>query len=179
MKLATKVTSAFDRTMGILASVGGGLLIFVMLIMCAEIVSRLIVGHSILGVMDIAEYSLLFILFLGTTWVLKREEHVKMEFVINRLSPGAQSILNSITSTVAALICLLIAWFGVKVTVECFHSGYYFPKVLTIPAYFILFIIPIGSLLLFIQFLRRTRGYLKSWRTSKEQGVSGAPRLNP
>ena len=172
MKLRNKVANTFDRTIGTTAVLGGVLLIFVMLAICAEILQRLILGYSIEGVIEVTEYSLLYLTFLATAWVLKREGHVRMDLLVNRLSPGGQFVLNSITSIVAAFICLVIVWYGVKVTLDCLQIGYFFPKVLKIPAYSIVVIVPIGSFLLFIQFLRRTYGYLRDWKESKEQGTS-------
>jgi len=67
-----------------------------------------------------------------------------------------------ITSSVGAAACLVLAFFSVKVTWQHFQTHYLFTRFLEVPSYPILAIIPIGSLLLFIQFLRRVYDYFKA-----------------
>ena len=119
---------------------------------------------SIVWIIEITDYCLLWITFLGTAWVLKVDGHVKMDMLLNRLTPGTQDIVNMITSAVGAIACLILAFFSVKVTWQHFQTHHLFTRYLDVPSYPILAIIPIGSLLLFFQFVRRTCGYLKAWK---------------
>ena len=115
---------------------------------------------------------LLYITFLGTAWLLKRDGHVKMDLLLTRLNSRVRNSLNIITSLVGAIICLTIACFGAWVTWDTLQMGYKMSTALEPPQFLILFIIPLGTFLLFIQFLRRTHGYLEMWKASldKEQG---------
>ncbi len=160
MKLITKTTSIFDRTIGLLSLCAGILIIYVMLSVTVEVATRYFLGSMMGWVIEVSEYSLLFITFLATAWVLKREGHVKMDLVLRRLSPGTQTRLNIATSILGAVICLIVFWYGVKVTWDSYQIGYIMAKPLRPPQFLILFIIPVGSFLLFIQFLRRAYGYL-------------------
>jgi len=173
MKLITKATAIFDRTIGLLSLFAGILIIYIMLSVTAEVATRYFLGGMMGWVIEVSEYSLLFITFLATAWVLKREGHVKMDLVLRRLNPRTQSLLNIITSIIGALICLIVAWYGVKVTWNSYQIGYVMAKPLRPPQFLILFIIPVGSFLLFIQFLRRTYGYLghRKELPNKEPGL--------
>ena len=173
MKLITKATPIFDRTIGLLSLFAGILILFIMLSVTAEVATRYFLGSMMGWVIEVSEYSLLFITFLATAWVLKKERHVKMELVLRRLNPRTQSLLNIITSIIGAIICLIVAWYGVKVTWGSYQIGYIMAKPLRVPQFLILFIIPVGSFLLFIQFLRRTYGYLGHWKElpNKESGL--------
>ena len=115
-------------------------------------------------VVETAEYSLLYMTFLGTAWVLKREGHVKMDLVLNRLKPGIQAILNIITSISGAVITLVVAWYGIQTTWDNFVDGSYELTPMEFPTALIMVIVPIGSFMLFIQFVRRAHGYFRSWR---------------
>lgn len=171
MKLLTKVTAIFDRTISLLAFLAAILLILIMLSVSAEVFMRQSLARPIVGVLEITEISLLFITFLGAAWVLKIDKHVKIDLLLNRLNPRAQALLNMITSILCTIGCLIITWYGVRVTWDYFRSGYYFSTPLETPQFVILCVIPIGSFLLVIQFLRRTYEYLEGWRASpaKEQ----------
>jgi TRAP-type C4-dicarboxylate transport system permease small subunit len=165
MRLLTKVNAFIGRTIGLLAFLGAILVVFVMLLVAAHAGMRYFLGRPIPGVIEISEYALLYITFLVAAWVLRREGHVKMDLVLNQLEPRTQILLNIITSIISAIICLVIAWYGTIVTWDHFQVGFYYSTPLRTPAFIIVAIVPIGSFLLFIQFLNRTRGYLDSWRT--------------
>ncbi len=166
MKLLRKSTNVFDGTIDLMAILAGALLIFLMLIVALQVTLR-IFGEAILWIFEISAFTLLYITFLGTAWVLKRDGHVKMDIVLTRLSPGNQSLMNIITSILGAIICLVITWYGVKVTWAYIQVGDFFPGYTRVPRWSVAVGVPIGSFLLFIQFLRRSYGYPRSWRGAK------------
>ena len=137
-----------------------------MLAVGAEVVMRYFFNRPLLWVVEVTGLTLLYITFLVAAWVLRREQHVKMDMVLSRLSPRTQAILNIITSTLSAVIFLAITWYGAWATWEHFKAGYYTSTTMEIPYVYVLIIIPIGSLLLFIQFLRRIHGHIRSFRAS-------------
>jgi len=175
MKLVKKLTNFFDRTIGAMAILAGILLIFTMLSVSVAIASRYFLNRPMGWVIEISEYCLLYITFLVAAWVLKGEGHVKMDIILNRFNPRTQSLINVITSAISAIVCIILTWYGVKVTLELFQTGYFTPTILELPKFIIIAIIFVGSFLLLIQFLRRTHGYLASWGAwrDKEQGSGG------
>ncbi len=172
MKLLTKITSVFDRVLVLLAIVAAILIVLIMLAVDVAVVMRYFVGRPLIWVVEVAEHALLFITFLGAAWVLKGEGHVKMDLVVNRLKPRTQAILGIISSIIGIVISWALVWYGVRVSWHEFQRGGYTP-LLEIPTVFIFPIISIGGFLLFIQFARRARGYLRGVRVplDKEQGL--------
>ncbi len=172
MKAVRKITAIFDRTNNLLAVLAGVLVVFIMLGTAADVLARYLLGTSILWMFEIVEYSLLFITFLAAAWLLREEGHVKMDLVLNRLKPGASTLLNIITSILSALICLVITWYGVEISWSNFQKGIVLGTILEPPKFILLAIIPVGSFLLFIQFLRRSYGYLVSRRAALDEARS-------
>lgn len=172
MKSATKVSVFLDRTMSAPFFLAAVLVIFMMLAITIEVTARYFFGQPMSWMFEIVEYSLLSFTFLGAAWVLKVEEHVKMDVILNRLNPRAQALLNIITSIICVMLWLLLTWYAVKVTWDNFQSGYYLNTVLGPPLYPMLAVIAFGSLLLFVQSLRRTYGFLESWRAYQTKGKS-------
>lgn len=166
MKLLTMGSAIFDRITGLLALLGASLLTLMMLAVCWEVVSRYFLGRGIIWVIEFSEYNLLFITFLGTAWLLKKEGHVKMDIVLTRLNLKNQLLVNSVTSILGAILCLVIAWSGAEVAWDHLQRGLHQPTLIAPPDFPIFLIIPVGSFLLFIQFLRRSYGFLGSWRAS-------------
>lgn len=157
-----KIIHIFDRTLSFLAGVAGCIIIFLMLSVSYEVVTRYFFNRPTVWVIEIGEYLLLYMLFLGTAWVLKREGHVKMDLLLNRLKPRAKSLVNFGTSFICLVCFLILTWYGVQAVLFSARIGYYKGSVIEIPEVFIIVIIPIGSFLLSIQFIRRTYGFLKS-----------------
>jgi len=127
---------------------------------------------SLIWMFETTKFALVWITFLGTAWLLKREGHVKMELLLSRLNPRTRGLINSITSIIAAISCLVVVWYSAMQTWEYYEIGYTTRttwRPLMAP---VMVIIPVGSLLLFIQFLRRAYGNLGDWRASadKEKG---------
>jgi TRAP-type C4-dicarboxylate transport system permease small subunit len=144
-------TPLFDRIIDLLASLAGGLILFMMLSICIDVVLRYFLNRPLTWGVEISEYILLWSTLLSVAWVLKIEGHVKI-------------LVNTITSILGAITCLVLLWYGTKVSWEFFERGTITNTILELPSAPLFAIIPIGSFLLFIQFLRRSYGYLKSWK---------------
>ncbi len=159
-----KIKSAtvfFDNTLNTLAVLAAILLIGMMLMVVVSVTARTIFNIALLGIIEVASIGLLYIAFLTSAWVLRKERHVVMDLVTAQFKPRAQLIINIITSVICALVCLVLVVYGTQVTVMRFQEGttlYYYLEDL-LDAY-VLAIIPIGSFFLFIQFLRRIYGYI-------------------
>ena len=162
-KLQAKATSVFDRALNVTAFAAAALLIFMMLAICLEVVARRI-GYPQEWQMEITEDCMIFITFLGTAWLLKREGHVKMDILVNALNPRAQAWLGIITSVIGVIISLYLVVWGSMTTWDHYQRGVFQMTPLLMPTAPLLAIIPIGSILLLIQFLRRTHGYLGARR---------------
>ena len=176
MKLITKVTKIYDRTIDIFAFLAGILVIFLMISVGLEVGLRYFLGRPTSWVVEIAGYILLYIPFMVAAWVLKREGHVRMDLVLNKFGPRTQPLINALTSLIGALICFTLTLFGVKVSF--YFRGYQTPTSLMLPKSIIIAIICVGSFFLFVQFLRRTFSYLKKWRTpEKEEEPTEKPEL--
>ncbi|MFC1902627.1 TRAP transporter small permease [Chloroflexota bacterium] len=173
MKLLTKFNAVFDRVLDVSAILTGLLIVFIMVSTNSEIISRKLLNASFLWVVPYSEYSLAYIVFLGTAWLLKREGHVRIDIVLNWLNPRQKALLNAITSIITAILCLIIAYVAVLVTWDIYQRGVYIVGILETPKAPLLAIIPVGFLLLFIQFLRRTYENLRNWRAprTEEQGL--------
>lgn len=166
MKLLKKDKTIFDSTLNLSALLAAVLLIFMMILVSAEVVMRYFLGNPIEGAVEITEYTLAWITFLGAAWVLKREGHVKMDLLLIRLNPRNHNIITFITSIIGAIACLVVTVYGVINVWNQFQTGYRLATVLEPYAFIVLSVIPVSCLLLFVQFVRRTFSYLKTLRAS-------------
>lgn len=170
MKLLTKASHIFDCILDLLGIAVGILIIMMMLTVCYEIVIRTLLRPT-QWVLELNEISLLYITFLGTAWLLQKDGHVKIDLVINKLNPRVQAILNTISSVLAASLFFVVTAYSARTTWNHFKLGLFRGTVLNIPNAAILWIIPIGSLLLATQLLRRAHGYMGDWKRSSARKV--------
>jgi C4-dicarboxylate transporter DctQ subunit len=163
-KIAAIMDLVIDRILTTLVVIAGVLCMLMMLGISTEVVTRYFFKMPILGMLEASEIAMLYITFLSAAWVLKKEGHVNMDLINSYLSPRALGILNILLSIIGATIALVLLWYGTKVTIGAFQEGTHMPGNIDINKGYQLVIIPLGSFLLFIQFLRRACGF---WKKSK------------
>lgn len=168
MKFFKRLNKFFDRTVDVLVLFSGFLLLFSMLSVSLSVIARYFFGYTTTWVLEINEFALLYITFLGAAWVLRRERHVIMDIVIQRLNFRSQHIINLTTSILCSCVCLCIMWFGVRLVWQHIQAGRMLTEGLRLPSAVILFVIPFGFLLLFIQFLKRAYGF---WLILKQSEI--------
>ena len=168
MKLLTKLGNIFDKTINGLAYLAGAIIAFDMLSIFFEVVIRKLINVSHTWVVEFSEHSIVYMTFLGAAWLLKAEGHVSMDLLVNRLSPKNKALTNMILSVVGALLCMVLTWYSTATTLDFFERGIYFIKGLQLPMTPLLAPIPIGSILISIQFLRRSFGFWVLYRAPVE-----------
>lgn len=162
MAADNKSTKIFDNFLNAGGALAGVLLIAVMLLTSVKVFFRYVLQEGLLGVDQISGTCLLYITFFGAAWVLKREEHVSIELLTVRLGPKARRWLNIINSIVGAIICLVLTIYGSMEVIYSWQKGILIPAEIEIPRVVNLTVIPLGSLFLWIQFMRRAYQYFKS-----------------
>ncbi len=159
-----KIERIFDRVIFVamsIACVGVGVLT---LIVCYEVVMRTFFNRPSSWVGEYSGHILLYIAFLSAAWLLRKEEHVKMDLITNMLNKKKQAIVDIITSVLGIFICFITAWFTAKVAIDMFQTGYVTQSVLRLPEWPLMTMIPLGFFLLAIQFIRRTFKLYRVWK---------------
>ena len=126
---------------------------------CMDVLLRYSFNRPISWMLEITEYTMLYIPFLGAAFVLKEDGHIRIDLVITFLSERSRGWLNVVTSFVGGVVMLTYTWFGAQVTLDYFKRGVPSLESLRTPMFLILMIIPIGGLLFSIQFFRQMKGY--------------------
>ncbi len=167
-----RLLKALDLAMEGMTFLGGAFLIFIMLSVCGDVVLRTFFDYPQVWVTEVTECILLYITFLASAWLLREEAHVSVDIVIDHLKPWTVAFLGIISSLIGVFVSVVLTVFGTRVTWDYYQRGVYTPSALEVPVYLILLVIPIGSLLLSAQFIRRialnTAGFLIESKRAKE-----------
>ena len=172
VKAMKKPLDIFDHILNIVAFLAGTILIFIMVSVCLDVILRYFFNRPLIWVTQVTECLLLYITFLGSAWLLREEGHVKVDMLINHLGPKTVALLGIISSTIGIAVSVVLTVFGSSLSWYYFRTGLYTPTILQIPIFAIIVIIPVGSLMLLLQFIRRTFKFIAGFII--EKGKSGS-----
>ena len=156
MKVLVKAAALYDYLNNMLSGLVGLILVLMMLLVSFDVIGRSVLNRSIPGTIEISEWAIMCIPFLGAAWLLRSDGHVKMDIVLNRLSPKTRAILNFATSILGATLCFTFTWYVAQNTWDDCITGYYHVSVLSLPRAPFSGIMTVGFFLLGIQFIRRS-----------------------
>ena len=165
MKPAKKIVSTLETIytwcINSGAALSGFLIAFIMLVMSAHVLMRYFLLMPIKWAVEITEYLMVWITFLGVAWVLRENAHIRVDIISTRLKPRAQALLNAVTNSVIALVCLVLTILGIIVTYESIIRGAARVYLYTVPLWILIICIPLSCFFTCIQAIKMVREYLQ------------------
>lgn len=163
MKTLKKIWSSgdkiFDTVVEYFAYLAATILVLMALSITLDVILRTTLNYPLKWVFEATEYSLLIITFLAATWVLQKDQHVKLDLLLHIFGTKTRARINGVTALIMAGVCLVLAWSSMTFTVYLFQRDVTITKYYTLPKFVIFIIIPVGFVMLFIQSLKRAYGY--------------------
>lgn len=151
----SRVLRLFDALVDAGAVLAALLLLAVMLATVVKVVLRYGFGEGLLGVDQLSGTMLLYLTFLGAAWVLRRDEHVTIDLLLNALGTRTRARLQVLASLLGCAVCACLAVFGTLEVVYSIQKGIRIPAEIEMPRAVNLAVIPLGCLFLALQFVRR------------------------
>jgi len=156
-----RVLRVFDRIIDIGGAIAAVLLIAVMLATTVKVIFRYGLREGLIGVDQISGTILLYIAMLGAAWVLRRNEHVTIDLLLSHVGPRTRWLLTVVSALAGVAVCLIVTVFGTLEVIDSIRTGVRIPAEIEMPRAVNLIVIPIGFLLLALQFLRQAVDLLK------------------
>lgn len=156
MKSQGTAKRIFDKTLDGMALIAGIFSISIMVLICYLVIMRYLFSSPPAWVLEVCEYLLIYITFLSSAWLLRKNGHVRVDIFLTWLPALAKNLLLIITSLVGCLSCGVITWFSLVVTIDKYSRNILTIQTLRIPEWTLFIIIPVGSLFLLLEFLRQT-----------------------
>ena len=164
MKVTKIAWSIFDKTLTALMVLACALVLLDTLAVTVDVLLRYSLGITWTGLFEITEYSLLWITFLSTAWILKIDGHIRVDLLLNYLNPRHRAIMNSISYIIGIFLLVLITWYSLKITLYDYQESIILPTYLKPSKWYLEIIVPVGYFLLLIEMLRKTYGHLTRWK---------------
>jgi len=108
--------------------------------------------------LDLSEYALYAITFLGAPWVLRENGHIAIELVVERLPPRGRAAARIASDALGALVCAALFYYACRAFWRSYASGNLVYETFVFPEWYLYVLAPAIFLILLLQFLGRLWG---------------------
>lgn len=160
MKGLDKAEKWFDRLLNGMAAIAGIILLFMMLVVCYDVLMRYILRMPVGWVVEVCEYLMIYLTFFGSAWLLREGGHVNVDILYYLISRKSIRRFKIFISFIGAVSTLFLVVYGTATTWDVYQRGVTELKMLEIPKWTLLWVIPFGSVFLSIEFFRQFFHYI-------------------
>lgn len=129
-------------------------------IVTIEVVLRYIFGLSLIFTEELARYLMVWIVFLGGALAVKDDSHIRINVLVQRLSPRLGQLVRIIAHGLTMLLLVVLTVEGTKILPRQLDQ-----MCITIDTsmFYFYLAIPVGSILMIIFILPRIRDSISRW----------------
>jgi len=154
--LSRKAGAPLDWLVDALALVAGALLCALVALTCMDVAARTFKLFPTPWTLDIAEYMLYAITFLGAPWVLREDGHIAIEIFVERLRPRVRRAVRRGSDALGAVICAVLLYYTCRAFWRSYSANNLVHETFVFPEWYLYSIAPPVFLLLLLLLLRRT-----------------------
>jgi len=140
-------------------SIGSTILLLMVLLMGLNVVLRYVFGMPIKGTVELEEFMLVLLVFLGLAYATIQKGHVRIDFILLRLPQTLQAVINTFVSFLTLVLCLVMVW---QSAIWAQHNWSHNVRsvVLRVPLFLFVYVVVFGSALLCLVLLIEFLHYL-------------------
>ena len=175
------IAGAFDRIIDVLAYSSAALVLFMMVLIAADVVLRKLTGFTFDWSTEFTENAVCYVTFTTAAWLARQNRHVVVDIVVSQLNSRNRNVLNTATSILAAATCLFMAYHASRTTLDVWRRHITTATIMEVPMAPLIAIIAVGMLLLSIQFMRNAHFHIQQVRgrpSSTESVLGGHEELH-
>jgi TRAP-type C4-dicarboxylate transport system permease small subunit len=128
-----KFWALFDRLIDIMAVLAGIMLVFICAGVCYTIGMRFLFTKTTIWIIPMAEYALLWIVFLATTWLLRERGHITTDLVYTHLNEKTKRSLDCMMYVIGGLTCAAMVFLGILHVFQCIAGRVTDVRAVTVP----------------------------------------------
>ncbi|MFP4538284.1 MAG: TRAP transporter small permease subunit [Dichotomicrobium sp.] len=147
MPRLTVLADGFARLLHGLAQVA---LVVLLALVAHEVFVRYVLNAPTQFSVEISEYLLVFICFAPAAWILRRDRHVRVSFMLDLLSPRLRARIEAAGMVLVAGFALVLVWKGSEMALTAWQSDDRASSLLGTPLWIPYACIPLGGLALAI-----------------------------
>lgn len=139
------------------------------LLIFVNIISRKLFSYSLTISDEMPIYLFVLMSFMGTAIAARRQAHLGLSIITDRVRPRTRIIINMVTYGIAALFCLLIIIFGIQMVISQYQLGQE-TAAMQWPEWIYGSFVPIGAAFSMIAFIEGIIGMYKESKQVDEDG---------
>lgn len=165
--MAKKKKNLLDRLLDLCLIIVNILMSLLIVIVILDVVMTYLFDAPLDWALEISEYALAFIAFIGAGWLMREEGHLRFDMLLDLLPKKARSILELFVSIVCLVVSIVIAWASFDIMMALLAKGTLTVSVLQVPRWILVSSIPIGFTIFALQLIRRSFHQLQNIRVEK------------
>ncbi len=135
--------------------IAGAVLILDWALVVANVVMRRLFHQPIMGTVDFTTYALVISTLFAAGVTLRSDRQIRMDFLLVYAAPRIRDVLNIAAHLVGVGVFLVLLYYSTAVFLEYYHRGTNLIGDFIFPKWWIFAVVPLGMLLLAVEFLRR------------------------
>jgi TRAP-type transport system small permease protein len=164
----------YGRLLDAMMTAAGILLLFMTVMIGADVFLRNIDAGGIAPSNELSEYILYLITLLAAPGLLRRGRHIRVDIVLQVLPQRVGWLLEWVGDVVGLICCLIFVWYGADVAAASFFDGSVSIKTLVLPEWWLLAPMPAAFALLALEFVFRMQRLALAERRPREDAVSAS-----
>jgi TRAP-type C4-dicarboxylate transport system permease small subunit len=164
----------YGRLLDVMLHAAGFLLLFMAVMIGADVFLRNIGAGGIQSSNELSEDSLYLITLLTAPGLLRMGQHIRIDIVLRVLPGRVGWLLEWLGDLIGIVCCLYFVWYGVRVAAASYLSGAISLKTLIMPEWWLLVPMPVAFALLALEFMFRMWRLALAERRPREDAVSAS-----
>jgi len=145
----------------------------------AEVILRMFAFPSIVGMIELTEYGLFISTFFVAPYLLRTNEHIRVDIVMSRVDPAAARRVEYGVLVTIILISIITGVVGTRIMLTSIREGTLIFKDLIIPQWWLEWIIPLTSLAMALQALELLLDLHKTQHVVSQEPSQHVPGIRP
>lgn len=170
--MTKKAKNLLDRLFDLCLVIVNVLLLLLIAIVILDVVMTYVFHEPLEWALEISEYALAFIAFIGAGWLMREEGHLRFDMILERLPKRARAVMEVLVSVICLTVSIVIAWTALGITMDLLAKGTLTVSILQLPRWILIVSIPIGFTLLALQLIRRSFQHMQVFKESRQKEES-------
>lgn len=154
-KSLRKIARAYDAVLHVCGLFPGLAALFIVMGIAVDVVLRNLGIGSVEWMIEVIEYLLFTLTFVGAAAVLHLNRHVVVDVVVASLSNKKRRRVSIFVNSLMVIICIIFFYYSLSVALSSKSDNTLITKTFTIKEWWLLALLPIAALLLGIESMRR------------------------
>lgn len=167
--MTKKEKNLLDRLLDLCLVIVNVLLLLLILIVILDVIMTYVLKEPLEWALEISEYALAFIAFIGAGWLMREEGHLRFDMILERLPKRARAVMEVFVSVICLLVSIVIVWTAMGITMDLLVKGTLTVSILQLPRWILIVSIPIGFTILALQLIRRSYQHMQVIKAAKQK----------